>query len=61
MYADNSFDQDQGPKNVGPDLDSNCLTLKWYSLNNFSKKLILKKSEDYKKKHTKLPSRQRAR
>ena len=39
----NSLDPDQDGQNVGPDLDSNCLTLRWCSLKTFLKKLILKK------------------
>ena len=39
----NRLDPDQARQNVGPDLDPNCLTLKWYSKKNFSKMLILKK------------------
>ena len=27
----NSLDPDQAQQNVGPDLDPNCLTLRWYS------------------------------
>ena len=27
----NSLDPDQARQNVGPDLDPNCLTLRWYS------------------------------
>ena len=54
----NSLDPDQARQNVGPDLDPNCLTLRWYSLkiyltNNFRKKC----TDD--KKHAKLPSIQR--
>ena len=37
----NSFNPDQAQQN----LDPICLTLKWYSWKNFSKKLILNKSE----------------
>ena len=44
----NSLDPDQARHNVGPDLDPNCLTFRWYSKKNFSKKLILKKSADNK-------------
>ena len=32
-----------GPKNVGPDLDPNCLTLWWYSWKIFFLKSYLKK------------------
>ena len=39
----NSLDPDQAWQNVRPDLDPNYLKLWWYSWNNFSKKLILKK------------------
>ena len=39
----NSLDPDQARQNVGPDLDPICLTLRWYSWKNFSRKLILKK------------------
>ena len=27
----NNFDPDQAQRNVAPDLDPNCLTLRWYS------------------------------
>ena len=45
-------------QNVRPDLDPICLTLKWYSRNNFSKKLILKdkKQEEFSRKYTNLLS-----
>ena len=43
-----SLDPDQARQNVGPDLDPNCLILRWYSLKDFFKKLILKKSADDK-------------
>ena len=33
-----------GPRNIGPELDQNCLTLLLYSCNKFLKRLILKKS-----------------
>ena len=38
----NSLDPDQDRRNVGPDLDPNCLTLWWCSWKNFMKKVILK-------------------
>ena len=44
--ADNlcdSLDPDQAWQNVRPDLDPNYLNFWWYSWNNFSKNLILKK------------------
>ena len=42
MTIANSLDPAQARQNVGPDLDLTCLTLGWYSRNNFSKNLILK-------------------
>ena len=36
-------------KNVGPDLDPNCLTLCWYFLKNFCKSAYFEKSADNKK------------
>ena len=44
----NSLYLDHAQQNVRPDLDPKCLTLWWYSLKNFSKKLILKKTADNK-------------
>ena len=46
-YA-NSLDQDQARHNVGPDLDPNCLTLRWYSVKK-SKKMILIKISRWQK------------
>ena len=44
MTFANSLDTDQAQQSVGPDLYPNCLTLLWYSGENFFKnKLILKK------------------
>ena len=39
----NSLDPDQDPHHVGPDLDPNYLTPRWYSLQiqNYLKKFIL--------------------
>ena len=34
----NSLDPDQARQNIGPDLDRNCLTLRWYSWKNFFRK-----------------------
>ena len=34
----NRFDREQTRQKVGPDLDPNCLTLRWYSWKNFRKK-----------------------
>ena len=46
------MDPDQARQNVGPDLDPNCLTLWWYSLNTFWKKSLKKnnnkKTDDIK-------------
>ena len=39
----NCFNQDQGRKNVGPDLDPNCLTLWCFPERFLCKKMILKK------------------
>ena len=47
------MDPDQARQYVGPDLDPICLTLRWYSWKNFSKKLSLKKTADDKKKNMK--------
>ena len=55
----NSLDPDQDRQNVGPDLDSNCLTLWWYSWKIFFKKLILKKKIIRRQMLALLPSRQR--
>ena len=41
-------------KNMEPDLDLICLTLRWYSCNFFFEKADLKKSADEKKNHEKL-------
>ena len=54
--ADNlwkQFGPRPGPTNVGPDLDPNCMTLKLYSWKKFSKRLVLKKSADDRKKSMK--------
>ena len=40
-------------------MDSNCLTLWWYSWKMFLKKIILKENPQMTKKHTKLHSMQR--
>ena len=45
----NSLDPDKARQNIGPDLDSNCLTFWWYSWKNFWKNLLKKKSTDDKK------------
>ena len=58
MTFANSLDPDQAQQNVGLDLDPICLTLRWYSWKNFSKKLILKKAADDIKMF-KYPSMQR--
>ena len=55
----NSLDPDKARKDVRPDLDTNCLTLWWYSWKSFLKKLILKKISRWQKKHERFPSRQR--
>ena len=39
----NSLDPHQAQQNVGPDLDPNSLTLRWYFCRNFSKRKSLKK------------------
>ena len=40
-----------GPvQNIGPDLDPNCMTLRWYSRKNFRKSWFWIKSADNKKK-----------
>ena len=42
----NSLDQDQAGQSVGPDLDRNCLTVRWYSCKIFLKNLnVVKKSQ----------------
>ena len=55
----NSLDPDLAWQNIGPDLDSNCLTLWLYFWKIVLKKLILKKNTQTTKKHAKLPSKQR--
>ena len=40
-YFANSLDPDQAQRNVGPDLDLNCLTLCWYSWMLSWKKMLL--------------------
>ena len=56
----NSLDPDQARRNVGPDLDPNCLTLWWYSLKDFFffVKINLKKKSTDEKKNAKLPRMQ---
>ena len=56
MTITNNLDRDQTQRNVGPDLDPNCLTLMVFLI--FEKKLF-KKKQQTTKKHEKLPSRQR--
>ena len=51
----NSMDPDKARPNVWSDLDPNCLTLRWYSWKNFSKKFILKKNLQTTKKHENFP------
>ena len=51
----NSLEPDQAWQNVGPDLDPNCLTSWWYSLNKFLKK----KNQQKTKSMQKWPSMQR--
>ena len=43
-----SLDPDQARQNVRLDLDPNCLTIYWYSLNTFSKKWLEKNSRRLK-------------
>ena len=45
----NSLDPDQARQNIGPDLDPNCLTPRWYLWKDFWENLILNKSADDKK------------
>ena len=54
----NSLDQDQDRQNSGSDLDLTCLTLIVF-LKEFFEKVAFEKNQQKKKKHTKLPSRQR--
>ena len=37
------MDPDQAQQNIRPDLNPNCLRLRWYSWKNFSKKVDLEK------------------
>ena len=51
----NSLGPDQARQNVGSDLDSNCLTLWWYSWKKFSKKLFCKEISRQQKSMKNLP------
>ena len=59
MTFANSLDPDQARQNVGPDLDSNCLTLMVFLI-DFFEKINFEKNPQLIKKHAKLPSMQRA-
>ena len=51
----NSLDPDHVGQNVGPDLDSNCLTL-WVFLKDFLEKVDFEKNQQTTKKHENYPA-----